>query len=103
MTAATTLLTGTANAAEPAGSPVAEEHRTERPIVATVAAIATGHRTGPGVVSAGGATVEVLLRRRGELTAGHPDRTVLRQHAIEAGLPLSRYLAARYRGRGEPQ
>jgi RNA polymerase sigma-B factor len=102
MTAATLTLTRTANAAEPAGSPPAAEHRTARPVVAARAATATGRRAGPGVLSTGGATVELLLRQRGELPAGHPNRAVLRDRAIEAGLPLSRYLAARYHGRGEP-
>ncbi|HEX8631843.1 MAG TPA: SigB/SigF/SigG family RNA polymerase sigma factor [Catenuloplanes sp.] len=46
--------------------------------------------------------VETLLRRRAELPAGHPDRPVLRERAIESGLPLARSLAARYRERGEP-
>jgi RNA polymerase sigma-B factor len=48
-----------------------------------------------------GAIVQDLLRQRDELPTGHPDRAVLRARTIEAGLPLARYLAARYRGRGE--
>ena len=51
---------------------------------------------------ANGATVQDLLRQRAELPAGHPDRSALRARSIEAGLPLARSLAARYRGRGEP-
>ena len=107
MTAATTLLARTANARGPAGPlpPAADERPTAWPIGAraagTATAIATGHRAGAGA-STGGATVEHLLRQRAELPAGHPDRAALRERAIEAGLPLSRYLAARYRGRGEP-
>jgi RNA polymerase sigma-B factor len=46
--------------------------------------------------------VQELLRQRGALPAGHPDRIVLRARCVEAGLPLARSLAARYRGRGEP-
>jgi RNA polymerase sigma-B factor len=57
---------------------------------------------GRGILSTTGATVEHLLRRRAALPAGHPRRAVLRDQAIEAGLPLSRHLAARYRERGEP-
>ena len=48
------------------------------------------------------ATVEELLRQRAGLPAEHPGRVVLRTRGIEAGLPLARRLAARYRGRGEP-
>jgi RNA polymerase sigma-B factor len=83
MTAATTIAIDTASAAAPAGS---------RPT-------ATAE---PSVLPTDGATVQHLLRRRAGLPAGHPDRAVLRERAIEAGLPLSRCLAARYRGRGEP-
>jgi RNA polymerase sigma factor (sigma-70 family) len=54
--------------------------------------------TGP----AGDARVQDLLRQRADLPAGHPDRAVLRTRSIEAGLPLARCLATRYRGRGEP-
>jgi len=103
MTAATTILTGTANRAEPAGLPPTsiDEQHLLRPVVAGVAAIATGHRAGPGVLASGGAAVELLIRQRGDLPTGHPDRAALRERAIEAGLPLSRYLAGRYRERGE--
>ena len=41
------------------------------------------------------------MRQRDELPAGHPARAALRARSIEAGLPLARDLAARYRGRGE--
>jgi RNA polymerase sigma-B factor len=49
-----------------------------------------------------GATVQDLLHQRDDLAAGHPDRAALRLRGVEAGLPLARCLAARYRGRGEP-
>jgi RNA polymerase sigma-B factor len=48
------------------------------------------------------ALVHDLLRERNRLPAGHPDRARLRARGIEAGLPLARRLASRYRGRGEP-
>lgn len=78
MTAATTIVTETVSEAPAAG------------VAAT------------GIVGSSGAAVQNLLRRRVELPAGHPDRAKLRDRAIEVGLPLSRCLAARYRGRGEP-
>lgn len=60
----------------------------------------------PGVVASNGgrsrSAVQDLLRERADLPAGHPDRAVLRARSIEAGLPLARRLAGRYRGRGEP-
>jgi RNA polymerase sigma-B factor len=87
MTAATTIVTDKASAAALVGSPPTG---------------AAKHRAGHGVLATGGAAVEQLLRQRARLAAGHPDRIVLRRRAIEAGLPMSRYLAARYRGRGEP-
>jgi RNA polymerase sigma-B factor len=49
-----------------------------------------------------GTTVQDLLRQRDGLPAGDPGRAVLRARSIEAGLPLARHLAARYRERGEP-
>jgi RNA polymerase sigma-B factor len=124
MTAATTILTGTASPAVPAGllRPSIDEQgttsrttapspsnsavpesatATARTVVAGVAAIATGHRAGHGDHSTGGAAAEYLIRQRADLPAGHADRAVLRERAIEAGLPLSRYLAGRYRERGE--
>lgn len=51
---------------------------------------------------AGTAKVQDLLRARAGLPAGHPRRVALRERSIEAGLPLARHLANRYRGRGEP-
>jgi RNA polymerase sigma-B factor len=50
----------------------------------------------------GAASVQNLLRLRAGLPVGHPARAVLRERSIEAGLPLARFVAARYRGRGEP-
>lgn len=50
----------------------------------------------------GAATVQDLLRARADLPTGHPDRATLRERSIEAGLPLARRLADRYRGRGVP-
>jgi RNA polymerase sigma-B factor len=58
--------------------------------------------TKPAPRPTAGAMVQDLLRQRDELPAGHTDRAVLRARSIEAGLPLARYLAAKYRGRGEP-
>src|SRR4051812_1232229 len=104
MTAATTILTGPAspavpasllrpsideqgmtsraNAPSPRNSAVPESATaTARTVVAGVAAIATGHRAGHGVLSTGGAAAEYLLRQRGDLPAGHADRTVLRERA----------------------
>lgn len=48
------------------------------------------------------AAVQRLLVRRADLPTGHPDRAALRASGIEAGLPLARSLATRYRGRGVP-
>jgi RNA polymerase sigma-B factor len=50
----------------------------------------------------GGAAVQRLLLRRADLPTGHPNRAGLRVSCIEAGLPLARGLATRYRGRGVP-
>jgi RNA polymerase sigma-B factor len=72
--------------------------------VASVAGVAeTGDRTGafPARI-VGDATVGDMLRQRADLPAGHPDRVTLRARGVEAGLPLARRLAGRYRGRGEP-
>jgi RNA polymerase sigma-B factor len=52
-------------------------------------------RAGPSV------TTEDLLRVRGRLAAGHPDRNLLRARAIEDNVPLAKRLARRYAGRGE--
>jgi RNA polymerase sigma-B factor len=54
------------------------------------------------MVPAGAGRVQDLLRARADLPTGHPDRATLREHSIEAGLPLARQLASRYRGRGVP-
>jgi RNA polymerase sigma-B factor len=54
----------------------------------------------PATHPANGAAVQRLLLRRADLPAGHPDRAGLRVAGIEAGLPLARSLATRYRGRG---
>ncbi|MFC5922972.1 SigB/SigF/SigG family RNA polymerase sigma factor [Micromonospora vulcania] len=43
-----------------------------------------------------------LLRRLSALTLGDPGRVRLRARIIEGNLPLSRRLAGRYAGRGEP-
>jgi RNA polymerase sigma-B factor len=51
---------------------------------------------------ASGAAVQRLLRQRADLPTSHPDHAELRVSGIEAGLPLARCLAARYRGRGVP-
>jgi RNA polymerase sigma-B factor len=78
-------------------------HR-RRPVV-TGSVAGHGDRAGAGARTtrpAGAATVEELLRRRATLPAGHPGRAGLRTRSIEAGLPLARSLAARYRDRGEP-
>lgn len=51
---------------------------------------------------ASGAAVQRLLRQRVDLPTGHPEPAALRVSGIGAGLPLARWLAARYRGRGVP-
>ena len=56
----------------------------------------------PGVPATRPGTVQRLLLQRADLPAGHPDRAGLRVSGIEAGLPLARCLAVRYRGRGVP-
>jgi RNA polymerase sigma-B factor len=43
-----------------------------------------------------------LLRHLATLPEHHPNRPTLRNHAIEAWLPLARHLAQRFHGRGEP-
>jgi len=43
-----------------------------------------------------------LINTMAALPPGHPAREELRQRAIEAWLPLTRHLAGRYSGRGEP-
>jgi RNA polymerase sigma-B factor len=58
--------------------------------------------TVPATRSTAGAIMQGLLRQRDALPAEDPGRAVLRARCIEAGLPLARYLANTYRGRGEP-
>jgi RNA polymerase sigma-B factor len=48
------------------------------------------------------AAVQAMLCERARLPVGHPDRGLLRARSIQAGLPIARCLATRYRGRGEP-
>jgi RNA polymerase sigma-B factor len=105
MTAATTTIIDiAASAAADGSSPgLVSDRGRSRPVV-LVAGVA-GDGAGTGVLAtrpAGGVTVQDLLRQRADLPAGHPGRAVLRQRAIEAGLPLARRLATRYKGRGEP-
>jgi RNA polymerase sigma-B factor len=97
MTADMTIVTG-----PPPGH--ANDRGQRRRLVFTAGAGGRGDRAGSGVLAAGagGAVrVEELLRRRAALPAGHPERATLRTRGIEAGLPLARSLAGRYRGRGE--
>lgn len=100
MTTAITILTCQASTAKPAGSPPAPAvgQRGKRPTRSVGADV---HRDGRGVRPNVGAAVEHLLRQRAGLPTGHPDRPLLRERAIESGLPLARSLAARYRERGE--
>jgi RNA polymerase sigma-B factor len=73
---------------------------------------ASGGRSGPPAAGPAGpvlprrraaspVTTEQLLRARGRLPVGHPDRDLLRARAIEDNLPLANRLARRYAGRGE--
>ena len=48
------------------------------------------------------AEIDAMLRRLAALPAGDPARPALRQHLVEAQLPLVHHLAQRFRGRGEP-
>jgi RNA polymerase sigma-B factor len=64
--------------------------------------LAGEHHGAAAMPPAGAAVVQDLLRARADLPTGHPDRARLRERSIEAGLPLARRLADRYRGRGEP-
>jgi RNA polymerase sigma-B factor len=107
MTTAPTTTTGHATAPPATDAPPGLANHGGRSLLVMLVAghRATGARTGAGVPStqpARGVTLQDLLRRRAELPAGHPDRAVLRARSIEAGLPLARRLAARFRGRGEP-
>jgi RNA polymerase sigma-B factor len=63
--------------------------------------VSDGADTTPAARPTAGAIVQDLLRQRDELPAAHPGRDILRARGIEAGLPLARYLAGRYGGRGE--
>jgi RNA polymerase sigma-B factor len=85
------------------GSPPALANDSDRspPMLFAADVTAPGDLVRPGV-SASGTTAQTLLRQRAQLPIGHPRRAALRERAIEAGLPLARHLAARYRGRGEP-
>lgn len=60
------------------------------------------HRGASATSPLGAASVQDLLLERAGLPTGHPDRARLRERSIEAGLPLARRLADRYRGHGEP-
>ncbi|GAA2593359.1 SigB/SigF/SigG family RNA polymerase sigma factor [Dactylosporangium fulvum] len=82
-------------ATEPTPRPIADRPARRATAVGTTAHRADSLRAGPP-----GAT-EHLLRARGRLPAGHPDRDVLRARAIEDNLPLAGRLARRYTGRGE--
>jgi RNA polymerase sigma-B factor len=105
MTATTTnIIANTAPAAADGSSPRLVSGRGRSRPVVLVAGVA-GDGASAGVLathSAGGVSVQDLLRQRAGLPAGHPGRIVLRERAIEAGLPLARRLATRYKGRGEP-
>ena len=48
------------------------------------------------------AEIDEMLRRLAALPPEDPERPVLRQHLVEAQLPLVHHLAQRFRGRGEP-
>lgn len=63
---------------------------------------ARDHRGAVAMPPTGAAPVQDLLRERAHLPTGHPDRATLRERSIEAGLPLARHLANRYRDHGEP-
>src|SRR3954452_4654315 len=101
MTTAIAIVTCQASTADPAGSPPtpAVGQRGRRPMRSVGANV---QRDGRGIRPNVGAAVEHLLRQRAGLPTGHSARPVLRERAIESGLPLARSLAARYRDRGEP-
>ncbi|HEU4421095.1 MAG TPA: SigB/SigF/SigG family RNA polymerase sigma factor [Pilimelia sp.] len=105
MTAATRIIADQANATAAVGSPAGFAIDGGRSPTTGFGTAVAGARDRAGVPAprpAGDATVQDLLRQRANLPAGHPDRAALRTRSIEAGLPLARCLAARYRGRGEP-
>ncbi|MEV4622460.1 SigB/SigF/SigG family RNA polymerase sigma factor [Asanoa sp. NPDC049573] len=77
-------------------TPVVGPHRL---VATTIDAVPPTRRWQPGGASA---STELLLCRRDNLPAGHPDRARLRARAIEDNLSLAGRLARRYAGRGEP-
>ena len=110
MTAATTtarIFVSDHGVAAVAGSPpgIADDRGRSRSVGSVAGVVGNGERTRADKPATGapvGAAMPDLLRARADLPAGHPDHAVLRTRIIEAGLPLARYLATRYRGRGEP-
>jgi RNA polymerase sigma-B factor len=107
VTADTTIVIHQATAAAAEGSPPrpASDGGTARSAVFVAGAATSAENADAGVLAippASEVRVEELLRRRAGLPTGHPGRAVLRMRGIEAGLPLARRLAARYRDRGEP-
>lgn len=96
-----TIVADTPTAAVGSPPDLANDPGRSPPMLSAADVAAPAGRARP-VVSAGGATAQSQLRQRAGLPVGHPDRAALRDRAIEAGLPLARRLAARYRGRGEP-
>jgi len=48
------------------------------------------------------AEIDEMLRRLAAMAPDDPQRAALRQHLVEAQLPLVHHLAQRFRGRGEP-
>jgi RNA polymerase sigma-B factor len=48
------------------------------------------------------AEMDEMLRRLARMDSSDPARIALRQHLVEAQLPLVHHLAQRFRGRGEP-
>ena len=67
-------------------------------VAPTVAVRETTNRTGPVDQAV---PTEDLLYQRNCLPPGHPDRTRLRDQAIEQNLPMASRMARRYAGRGE--
>jgi RNA polymerase sigma-B factor len=98
-----TIVADTPTATAAFGPPpdLAKDSGRSPPILFRADVAAPGDRTRSGA-SASGAVVQALLRQRAGLPVDHPGRAALRERAIEAGLPLARQLAVRYRGRGEP-
>jgi RNA polymerase sigma-B factor len=101
MTAVPTLATGhAAVVGTPPGT--ANMSSSSRPARRIAGDAQPGEPASAGTLGASGAAVQDLLRQRAELPTGHPQRATLRARSIEAGLPLARCVAVRYRGRGEP-